>query len=331
MATAGIQRDLIVIGTSAGGVDAVSTLLAGLPADLPASVLVIQHQLAGSIPYLVDILRRHSTLPVTWAEEGAAVEHGHVYVAPPDSHLLLTDGHLRLDGGARENYSRPSIDRTFRSAAELYGPRAIGVVLTGMLDDGARGLAAIRAAGGRAVVQDPTTAAFPELPTNALRVAGADRTLPIVAIPETLAELVAETAPDAPVGWHARRAAVLALPLADPSLDFEAGLLCAKCAGPMRLVGDPHARRYRCAQGHLSDAAEILTRAADDIESAMWTAVRALQDRAQALRVLSRDADQAGDPAAAAGYDRSGRDAEMAVTRARQLALDVVERARKQR
>lgn len=331
MATAASRRDLIVIGTSAGGVDAVSTLLSGLPADLAASVLVVQHQLAGAIPYLVDILRRRSALPVAWAEEGAAVVPGHVYVAPPDSHLVLADGHLRLDGGARENYSRPSIDRTFRSAAELYGPRTIGVVLTGMLDDGARGLAAIRAAGGRAVVQDPTTAAFPELPTNALRIAGADRTLPLAAIPVALAELVTEAAPEAPAGWRARRAAALAVPVADPNLDFEAGLLCPECGGPMRLVGDPHARRYRCALGHTSDATHILVRAADDIESAMWTAVRALHDRARALLVLARDADHAGDPATAATYDRGARDAELAVTRARQLALDVVDRARRDR
>ena len=331
MGRASTQRDLICIGTSAGGVEAVSVVLAGLPGDLPASVLVVQHQLAGSVSQLVDILRRRSVLPVAWAEHGAAVVSGQVYVAPPDSHLVLTDGHLRLDRGARENYSRPAIDRTFCSAAELYGPRTIGVVLTGMLDDGARGLAAIRAAGGRAVVQDPATAAFPELPANALRVAGADRTLPIAAIPAALAELAAERAPAPPPGWRAARAAALAASVDDPNLDFDAGLVCGACDEPMRLVGEPRARRYRCALGHFDDAGDILVRAADDIESAMWTAVRALHDRARALLVLARDADHAGDRAGAATYNRGSREAELAVTRARQFALDLVSRARKVR
>ena len=139
-------RDVVVIGTSAGGVEALPRLLAQLPASLPASLFIVQHLSPTHNPYLVEILKRDSPLPVSWAEQGEPIERGHVYVAPPDVHLLFADDHLQLSRAVRENHARPSIDRLFRSAAAQLGGRVIGVLLTGMLYDGVAGLRAIREA-----------------------------------------------------------------------------------------------------------------------------------------------------------------------------------------
>jgi len=173
----GPVRDLIVIGCSAGGVDALPRILQQLPADVPAAILIVQHLAPTGTHYLAGILERRCRLPVAWADQGARIERGRVLVGPQDLHLLCADGHVCLTKDARENHARPSIDKLFRSAAAVYGSRAIGVLLTGMLDDGVAGLRAIRDAGGIVIVQDPRDAAYPELPSRALQAIEPDRTL----------------------------------------------------------------------------------------------------------------------------------------------------------
>ena len=182
------QFAIIVIGASMGGVEALQKLTAGLPRDIPAALLVVQHigRYASQLP---DILNRYGPLPTSHARQGDAIRPGHIYVAPPDHHLLLQDGRIHLTRGPRENWARPSIDPLFRSAARAYGHLTIGVILTGMLNDGTAGLVAIRKAGGIAVVQDPTDAAAPDMPWSALRHAGADYRVPLDRIPPLLAEL----------------------------------------------------------------------------------------------------------------------------------------------
>jgi two-component system chemotaxis response regulator CheB len=186
----------IVVGASMGGVEALQRLAAGLPADIPAALFVVQHigRCASQLPQL---LTAHSPLPVVQAAQGGAVTTGTIYVAPPDHHLILERGYTRLTRGPRENWARPAIDPLFRSAARVYGQGVIGVILTGLLNDGSAGLHAVRAAGGRAVVQDPADAIAPDMPWNALRHAGADYRVKLADIPALLArlsdELVRET------------------------------------------------------------------------------------------------------------------------------------------
>ena len=183
-------RDTIVIGCSAGGTEALPRLLLQLPADLPATVLIVQHLAATSTPYLVDILTPRSRLAVRWAEHGTRIVRGRVLVAPPAVHLVLEHDHVQLLHAARENHSRPSIDKFFRSAAATRGTRVIGVLLTGMLYDGVDGVRAIQQSGGMTIVQDPADAAFPDLPAAALRAFQPDHVLPIDAIGGAILGLV---------------------------------------------------------------------------------------------------------------------------------------------
>jgi two-component system, chemotaxis family, protein-glutamate methylesterase/glutaminase len=174
-----VQRDLIVIGASAGGVQALQELAATLPADLPAAVVVVLHLMPDGTSVLDSILDRAGPLPAGQAQDGEPLEHGHIYVGPPDFHLLLRDSTIHLSAGPEENGHRPAIDMLFRSAARAYGPRVIGVVLTGTLDDGTDGLRLIKKLGGATLVQDPDDAAYGDMPRSAIRSVDPDRVLPL--------------------------------------------------------------------------------------------------------------------------------------------------------
>lgn len=189
------RHDLIVIGASAGGVEALTRLLSRLPVMLPAAICLVQHIMATS--RLVEVLQRGTGLPVQWGEHGDWPRTGEVFVAPAGVHMLLdADGKIALAGGPPENRSRPAINRLFRSAAAHYGSRTIGVLLTGMLDDGVAGLVVIKEVGGLVVVQDPDDAAFPDMPRSALARVPVDRVLPIDAIGAALVLMCQQPAPD---------------------------------------------------------------------------------------------------------------------------------------
>jgi len=184
---------IIVIGASQGGVDALQTLVAGLPRDIPAGLFVVQH--IGRQPsHLPELLARRASLPVAYPAITEAVQPGRICVAPPDHHVILDDGAVRLTRGPRENWARPAIDPLFRSAAAAYGRRVVGVILTGGLNDGTAGLHAVRARGGVAVVQDPRDAACADMPRSALRHAGADYCIPLQDIPPLLTGLAEDIA-----------------------------------------------------------------------------------------------------------------------------------------
>lgn len=184
---AGLVRDIVVMGASAGGVEALKAVLGALPADYSGSVCVVLH-IPPSVPsVLAHILGRSTQLVCISAYDGAPVRPGVVYVAPPDAHLLLQDGRVRLLRGPRENGHRPGIDPLFRSAAEAYGPRVVGVVLTGNLDDGTRGLLAIKRRGGLAVVQSPEDAPYPSMPQSAVEHVAVDHVVPASVIGSLLA------------------------------------------------------------------------------------------------------------------------------------------------
>jgi two-component system chemotaxis response regulator CheB len=172
---------VVVVGASAGGVEALIQLVEGLPADLPAPVLVVLHVAAGP-SHLPAILCRAGKLPVSHATDGETLAGGKIYVAPPDRHIEVRQDRVKLNGGPRQNRVRPSADVLFRSAAEVYSTRAIGVILTGLLDDGAAGLAAIKRAGGLAVVQDPRDAQNASMPEAAIAATEVDHVVPVAQI-----------------------------------------------------------------------------------------------------------------------------------------------------
>src|SRR5262249_18821179 len=153
-----------VIGASSGGIESLLAVVAGLPRDLPVTLFVVVHVPPDAESSLPQILSHARPLPATHAKDHEQIRHGHIYVAPPDFHLLLRNGYIRIVRGPKETRHRPAIDPLFRPAARIYGPRVVGVVLSGMLDAGAAGLLAIKQRGGIAVVQDPADALFADMP-----------------------------------------------------------------------------------------------------------------------------------------------------------------------
>lgn len=321
-------RDIVVIGCSAGGVEALPRILQQLSPDLAAAVLIVQHLAPTGAHYLVGILARSSPMTVAWAEQGAAIRPGHVLVGPPDAHFLCADAHVRLTGGARENHVRPSIDKLFRSAAAVHGSRVIGVLLTGMMDDGVGGLRAIQDAGGAVIVQDPMDAAYPELPTRALQAIEPDRTLPLDEIGAAIVALVGEPVAAVPPPRHvALEAAIdrrIDVTPAEMSAAWTQSLVsCPECHGPMWQLGDERARRFRCYLGHATTAHDLLRAANVEVETALWSAVRALNDRATTLETLANDAERAGNLQSAESYAGRARETRAQAEVARKFMLDL--------
>lgn len=281
-------HDIITVGASAGGVEVLGTLVAGLPADFPASVFVVLHVPSHSGSMLPQILSRRGPLPASHAEDGQAIEPGRIYVAPPDQHLLIHEGVIRLSRGPRENGFRPAIDPLFRTAARWYGPRVVGVVLSGTLDDGAAGLLAIKERGGVAVVQDPDDAMFPWMPRAAMDVAAVDHVLPASDIPEILVRLALEdpagkgggTVPDGMEIESAMAEFDLDAIQGDERPGVPSGFACPDCAGVLWEIQDGEMVRYRCRVGHAWSPTSLLAEQAKSLEVALWTAFRALEERA---------------------------------------------------
>jgi two-component system chemotaxis response regulator CheB len=321
-------RDIVVIGCSAGGVEALPRIAQQLPPSLEAAVLIVQHLAPTGSPYLVNIIQRISQLPVGWAEQGARIERGCIIVAPPDAHLVVSNHHVGLTKGARENHARPSINKLFRSAAAHYGSRVIGVLLTGMLEDGVVGLQAIRDAGGIVIVQDPLDAAFPELPTRALQALAPDRTLPIDAIGAAIVSLVGTDVPIVAPPLHVALEAeidrqVQSKPAEMSLLGPQTLLACPECHGPMWQVGNEVHRRFRCYLGHVATETEMLHASAVEVEAALWSAVRALNDRATTLETLRDDAARIGNGHSAESYASRARETRQQVEIARKFMLEL--------
>jgi two-component system, chemotaxis family, protein-glutamate methylesterase/glutaminase len=291
------QRDLVAIGASAGGVEALKTLVARLPADLPATVLVALHLPASARSFLADILARAGALPVRQARPDMPLVPGEVVVAHPDAHLLVVDDRIVLGSGPRENGARPSHDAMLRSVALARRGRVVAGVLTGLLDDGAAGLHVVARYGGHCLVQDPAEAEFPSMPTAALRAVPTARSLPLQALAEEVVRAVSEVPPAEPVvpeeQWQrdlAELQSALGRPpvLPDGSPAGEPSpYACPDCHGVLNTVPDPGVLRFRCRTGHAWSAESLVAQQDNDVEEALWTALRVLEERAEMSRRLA--------------------------------------------
>jgi two-component system chemotaxis response regulator CheB len=276
-------------------VEALLKLTSQLPPDLPAAVLVTMHVSSQLPSFLPDVLRRQCKLPTTHARDGEPIEAGHVYIAPPDHHLLVVDGRLQLSHGPRQNGYRPAIDLLFDSAARNHHQCVIGIVLSGMLDDGSRGLHTIKRFGGTTVVQSPEDALFPSMPINALERIQADHTLPARTIGEQLPLWVAEVAarPELPQMEMDEREFV-----SQDKHRFEAGrqhetrtmLTCPDCGGVLWEMGDADNVHYRCHVGHVYSIDSLGSTKDDMLERALWAAVRTLEENASLARRMASHA-----------------------------------------
>jgi two-component system, chemotaxis family, protein-glutamate methylesterase/glutaminase len=268
------KHDLIAIGASAGGVSALQELVNGLPADIPAAICVVLHIPAWNVSELPSILSRAGQLQAVHPRDGTRVQRGRIYVAPPDRHMILEDGHIHLSAGPKESRTRPAVNPLFRSAALAYGRRVVGVVLTGMLDDGTAGLWEIKRHGGIAVVQNPADAAHPDMPLSALRNVEVDYSIRLTGIAPLLTKLVNEDA----VSTDTRREQDMGL--STPILT------CPECRGPVEKIQDGKVMELRCRVGHAYSAESFLAAHAETRERTLWAAVVALEEGAQAAREL---------------------------------------------
>lgn len=290
------NHDVVAIGASAGGFQALSEIAKGLPGEFPAALLVTIHLHPEASNVLPDLVDRAGLLPAGFAKDGEEIAPGGIYIAPPDLHLLVNDGRVMLRRGPRENGARPAIDPMFRSVAVNYGSRAIGVILTGGLSDGASGLHAIKRCGGITVVQDPRDAASPDMPTSALAATPVDHIATLEEMAALLGRLASQPArPGAPpsdelkleVGIAAERQSDMAL---NDRLGERSVLTCPECHGLLWEIKEGELVRYRCHVGHAFTLEALEAEQATELDRALASALRALNER---IALVRRLADQA--------------------------------------
>lgn len=315
-----------MIGASAGGVEALQSLLRGLPADLPAAVLVVLHMPSSARSALAQILGRASSVPVRHAADGDALEPGVVHVAVPDRHLMVLGDEIVLSRGPRENGHRPAVDVLFRSAARARGPRVIAVVLSGALDDGTAGMIAVRTRGGVGIAQDPDEAAYASMPSHAIEVGGADHTAPVDKMGPLLAGLAAEEIDDdvVPQPSGLMEAETAMADLDDELLDTErpgtpSGFGCPSCGGSLFTITEGAMERFRCRVGHAWSPEALAEEQTQAIEGAIWMAMRALSERAALSERMELRAEQRGHQHSATTFRRRRAESQAAVDLLRQL------------
>ncbi len=311
----GALRGVVAVGASAGGVEALTDFAANLPDDLPYAVLVVLHVPASAPSVLARILDRNGPLPAISAETDAPLEPGKIHVAVPNRHLLVDDHRVVLSQGPTENGYRPAINALFRSVALTFGPRAVGVLMSGVLDDGVSGVSAIRARGGTTVVQDPDDALFPAMPQNALAAGAVDYQAAakeigslLLALPDPQEE-ERDMRPDARMELENRIAMARKY-----STDFDgeklgppSGYTCPDCNGSLMSVTD---KNFRCRVGHAWSADSLLKARDDEIEGALWIALRSLQEK---IKLSRRLAGNVGPGNLQRAYTEAADDAERAM------------------
>lgn len=304
------RRDVIAIGGSLGAVAALKHLLGKLPGDFGAAVFVVIHVGARGKDLLAEIFNAHSGIPVTTAVDGEAVERRHVYVAPADHHLLVIDGVIRLGRGPRENLARPAVDPLFRSIGLNYGPRSVAVVLTGLLNDGAAGLADFKRCGGVTVVQNPSDAVAPDMPMGALRASDVDYRAPLDGLAALLVELTGEEAgPPIPVPAEIRLEVDIAfgrqigsetmLTIANP-----VPISCPACGGVLSQIKSWPPLRFRCQVGHAYTSEALAAESEGAVDEALRVALRIIEERVTLSEKMAQDAHRSGFAAAAAANKR---------------------------
>jgi two-component system chemotaxis response regulator CheB len=298
------QRDIVVVGASAGGVDALVSLVSTLGPDLPVSVFVVLHVPPGSPSFLPQILSRAGPFQATHPQDGEEIRPGHIYVAPPDHHLLVEERQLVVRRGPKENRVRPSIDALFRSAAYVYGQRAVGVVLSGTQDDGTSGLWSIKRRGGVAIVQQPDEAVFPDMPRNALAQVDVDHVAPASEVGRILARLALEPLGE-PTQIPAEELNRLQqeIEIAFHGDAFQMGIMgwgepapftCPECHGILVRLEEGKRSRFRCHTGHAFTASALLAGVTEQVEDTLWQAVRGLEECTMLLQDMGEHFANAG-------------------------------------
>jgi two-component system chemotaxis response regulator CheB len=303
------RRDIIAIGGSLGSFAAIKQICRELPADFAATLFIVIHVGAEGKNRLADIFDAQSAISVSTAVDGERIRPGHAYVAPADHHLLVIDDVVKLGRGPRENMARPAIDPLFRSVGVSFGPRAIGVVLTGMLNDGAAGLADFKRCGGITVVQNPSDALAQDMPLGALRASDVDYRAPVSDIAGLLVQLAKEEAgppvsvpedirSEIEIALGRRSDTEILLKFADP-----APLSCPGCGGVLSQIKRGPPLRFRCQVGHAYTAEVLEAEKEGAVDEAVRVALRIVEERAVLTQKMAEDARRSGREAAAVSYE----------------------------
>jgi two-component system chemotaxis response regulator CheB len=296
---------IVVLGASAGGVESLKDVLCDLPADFPAAICVVLHVPAYQPSTLPKILTDCGRLPAMHPADGTNLKAGHIYIAPPDHHLLVDGDLLAVKKGPKENRFRPSIDALFRSVAYHYGPRAIGVVLSGALDDGTSGLWSVKRLGGIAIVQEPSDARFESMPRSALEYVVPDHQLPAREIGVLLARLLEEKAASAPPADRTLRTLMeMEIRIAEEDDAFRKGVFdgpeltpftCPECHGVLVKIAEDRFIRFRCHTGHAYTDSALLEGVMESTGEMLWQVMRSLEEAVMLLNQMGQMRQVAGD------------------------------------
>ena len=313
------KRNIIVLGASAGGFEAIQKVISGLPVGFDASILIVWHmspEVKGILPQMINRLH---TIPASHAIDKEPIRQGHIYIAPPDHHLLVEQDRIRISRGPRENRFRPAVDPLFRSAAYVYGPRVIGIILSGALDDGTAGLWTVKERGGIAIVQDPHDAVVTSMPESALQAVRVDYTLPVAGMAPLLNKLIKEDIPEHTNGHEADAQTQIEIDLAMGNNDVKASILsegeltpytCPECHGVLTALHEGSRVRFRCHTGHAFSTDSLLDAISENIEYNLWTAIRSIQESVILLNHMGDHFAEKNKPKLAAMYFRKAKDAQ---------------------
>lgn len=299
------SRDIIVIGASAGGIEAISDLIIQFPEDMQVAVFIVVHISSESPNMLPMIFDRRSSLRCVEAQNDEEIKNGTIYVAPPDFHLILKNNHVGVTRGPKENRARPAIDPLFRSAALNYGPRVIGILLSGMLDDGVSGLNSIKQCGGTVIVQHPDDALFNDMPLHALANVEVDYNIPVSRMGSVIIQLMNDKGNSGKLTQPGNLKAEVEIAekgvlddtrVTENMSAKETGMVltCPECNGPLIEINDDKILRFRCITGHQYTVENFLVQQKEAFEAALFAALRILQERANMLERMYKEGNNEG-------------------------------------
>jgi two-component system chemotaxis response regulator CheB len=323
------KHKIVVIGASAGGMEALKKLVSQLPANFPAAVFIVWHVASGYPSVLPEILQRVCPLPIKHAIDKEAIAPGRIYVAPPDSHLVVEPGYVNLTHGPKENRFRPSVDVLFRSAAVAYGSQVIGIVLTGFLDDGASGLYAVKEQGGKAVVQDPLDALHSSMPIQAMKAVAVDYCVPIAEMAALLVRLTKEVFQEKR-GNPVLEQMKIEVKVAREDNAFESGIMklgklspytCPECHGVLLQLHEGNLIRFRCHTGHAYSLNSLLLEVTESIETSLWSTLRGIEESQLLMRHMADHLHEANNPQMAELFKQKAEDAKQQAELVRQAVM----------
>lgn len=320
---------IVVIGTSAGGVAALGELVSQLDKHMDAAFFIVMHLSNSTLSdFLVQRLQPATDLPCSVAEDAAFIERGHVYIAPPNEHVVVIHGQIVVGHGPKENSWRPSIDVLFRSAAAAYNSCVVGIILTGFLNDGSAGMLAIKRSGGVCIVQDPNEAEVPDMPLSVLNNMEVDYSVGLARMGEILTavmkQLPTPVKPPSEVLAEADIAARMAVGMERVTSLGEHSLYnCPDCGGGLWKIEGEHVARYRCYTGHTYNETELLTKQGENVESTLWVAVRMMEERSNLYNKIAREHTKKGLSRISASYEQNAAELKNHIDILRKVLIDI--------